>query len=600
MSKNENHFKNPEGGKLREFYKVCVNGEWMYPSERERIKNSRAESLKPLEQEPSDNAKLSDEVEEKTCFAKPPCSAEQTLLADGGKDNYQYDYPAVDNNTYFPTVITKEDNKPNGFNPEAALQSVANVDSTPMPPVPYALMSQATMQIVPVQENDVCKRERKEQRPNASVIARQFMAYVTIKIYYESIYVWLTSRYILMTMLHFKRVLNSYFRSQAEAAGTAKLYDNIIDFLLCEEQLVVTDSDRKLVENKVALKNGYLDISTMEVMPPDPGLFFMVYLNIDFQELVGNTNTPVFDSFLSAVTGGDTVLQARIMEMIGYCLSNDMNAKAFFLLQGVSNSGKSTLINLLASFFADDLLAAVPLEEIGAQFAACELFGKALNINGELGAGSIKAQNARQIKVLTGNDLISADVKYKSRVRFRNTAKLIFATNNPLYLEVNDEALVERIVVIPFAFAVPNESRNRNLMEFLKAERGGIFWKAMVAYRGLVARNYRFSGNYQLNAVCQQSKCNIAAAFVEADWLNAFLEENLIVAPDSGVFLSDVREAFEVWLNEKDIFGCKPLSDLEFGKAIRKYIPGTAFTKKRKITSANPTSYLVGYEMKKV
>ena len=447
-------------------------------------------------------------------------------------------------------------------------------------------------------ENNVI--EEKHRRPNASKLAHDFAKIVPIKIYNESIYVWIGSRYDLMTMLNFKRVLNSYFLNHAEAAGTAKLYDNIIDFLLCEDRLVATDADRKVVENKIALNNGYLDISTMKVMPPNPGLFFMVYLNIDVQNIVDNANTPVFDRFLSAVTGGDTVLQARIMEMIGYCLSNDMNAKAFFLLQGVSNSGKSTLINLLASFFADDLLAAVPLEEIGAQFAACELFGKALNINGELGAGSIKAQNARQIKVLTGNDLVSADVKYKSRVRFRNTAKMIFATNNPLYLEVNDEALLERIVVIPFAFAVPDESRNRNLMELLMAERGGIFLKAMGAYRGLVARNYRFSGNYQLNAVCQQNNRNIAAGFVEVDWLKVFIEENLIAAQDSGVFLSDVREAFEVWLHEKGSFGCKPLSDLEFGRAIRKHIPATAFTKKRKIRSANPTSYLVGYEMKEV
>ena len=136
---------------------------------------------------------------------------------------------------------------------------------------------------------------------------------------------------------------------------------------------------------------------------------------------------------------------------------------------------------MLSSFFADDLLAAVPLAEIGSQFATSELFGKALNINGELAAGSIKAQNARQLKVLTGNDLVSADVKYKSRVRFRNTAKMVFATNNPLYLEVNDEALLERIIVIPFAFSIPIDVRNRNLVELLKAGRGSLFWKAIVA-----------------------------------------------------------------------------------------------------------------------
>lgn len=576
MEKSETNFIN-EGYKIpKPFYKKFVNGKWEYPL-RQIYKITKQElTYNQLEGQVSENVIVAD-VEEKS----PVVTTTQEHIE------------TVD----FGRLITKEDNKVK-FNPEGALIAVENILAAPVMAaagMPFRMANQVEA-MVPV----VKMPERKEQRPNASVMASQFMNVVPIKIYNEAIYVWVGSRYVLMTTQNFKRVLNAQFRYQAEVVGTAKLYDNIIDFLLCEDRLVVTDSDRKFVENKVALNNGYLDIPTMKVMAPDSGLFFMVYLNIDVQEIAGNTNTPVFDRFLSAVTGGDTVLQARIMEMIGYCLSNDMNAKAFFLLQGVSNSGKSTLINLLASFFADDLLAAVPLEEIGAQFAACELFGKALNINGELGAGSIKVQNARQIKVLTGNDLVSADVKYKSRVRFRNTAKMIFATNNPLYLEVNDEALLERIVVIPFAFAIPNEIRNRNLIELLKVERGGIFWKAMTAYRGLVAKNYRFSGNYQLNAVCQQSSRNNATVFAEVDWLKIFLEENLIVVPDSGVFTSDVRERFEVWLNKKGIFGCKTLGDLEFGKAIRKYIPGTAFTKKRKIASANPTSYLVGYEIKEV
>lgn len=567
MKKEENNFIDQEEKVLKPFYKKLVDGKWTYPLKQIYKIEQRDEVPVP------ENADVADIVEEN---------------------------PKVTNttDTVEPIKIIAKDDNEVKFDSTKALLAAENSLAEPMTAYVDAVPRFANQVVEPVQL--VNTLGRKEQRPNASVMARNFMNVVPIKIYNETIYVWIGSRYVLMTQLNFKRVLNSHFRNQAEAAGTAKFYDSIIDFLLCEDQLVVTDADRKVVENKIALNNGYIDISTMKVMPPNPGLFFMVYLNIDVQDIVDNATTPVFDRFLSAVTGGDTVLQARIMEMIGYCLSNDMNAKAFFLLQGVSNSGKSTLINLLASFFADDLLAAVPLEEIGAQFAACELFGKALNINGELGAGSIKAQNARQIKVLTGNDLVSADVKYKSRVRFRNTAKMIFATNNPLYLEVNDEALLQRIVVIPFAFAVPDESRNRNLMELLMAERGGIFLKAMGAYRGLVARNYRFSGNYQLNAVCQQNNRNIAADFVEVDWLKVFVEEKLIAAQDRGIFLSDVREAFEVWLHEKGCFGCKPLSDLEFGKAIRKHIPETAFTKKRKIASANPTSYIVGYKMKEV
>lgn len=614
MTKEE--FPGHESRELRKIYKKLKDGEWQPPlrkiyslNDREPVYNRASEDLRRID-EFTDSAQNEMPADMKVVkLSETNSSSEEAVLVEEAVPTVEAEPVNDIVSTQMNHLPEWQDNRQfNGINFDfAAAQCAANRALVELPFLTGAVTViangvQRMISAMPGTQVSQIRRveAQKNEKPNASVIARQYMNAVPIKIYNEAIYIWINSRYVLMTMLNFKRVLNSRFRHQAEAVGTAKLYDNIIDFLLCEERLVATDSDRKIVEDKIAFNDGYLDIPAMKIMPPDYGLFFMVYLNLNVKEIRNDVNTPVFDGFLDAITGGDISLQVRIMEMIGYCLSNDMNAKAFFLLQGVSNSGKSTLINLLSSFFADDLLAAVPLEEIGSQFATSELFGKALNINGELGAGSIKAQNARQLKVLTGNDLVSADVKYKSRVRFRNTAKMVFATNNPLYLEVNDEALLERIIVIPFAFSIPIDVRNRNLVELLKAERGSIFWKAMVAYRGLVARKYKFSGNFQLNAVCQQSSHSATVGVVEADLLKVFLEENLVAAAGSGVFLSDLRAAFTVWVNEKGMVGCKQFSEMEFGKAMRKHLSEAKFTKKRKTSSPNPSSYLVGYKIKEV
>jgi len=60
---------------------------------------------------------------------------------------------------------------------------------------------------------------------------------------------------------------------------------------------------------------------------------------------------PVFDKFLHDISGGDPVLEMRIWEVMGYCLTPDLNAKKFFIFQGAHDSGKSLLCNLLSDFF---------------------------------------------------------------------------------------------------------------------------------------------------------------------------------------------------------------------------------------------------------
>ncbi len=52
---------------------------------------------------------------------------------------------------------------------------------------------------------------------------------------------------------------------------------------------------------------------------------------------------PDFDDFIDSISGGDASLYTLIWEAIGYLLSNDTNAKVFFLFYDVKDSGKSLL-----------------------------------------------------------------------------------------------------------------------------------------------------------------------------------------------------------------------------------------------------------------
>ncbi len=123
----------------------------------------------------------------------------------------------------------------------------------------------------------------------------------------------------------------------------------------------------------------------------------------------------------------------------------------------------------------------------------------ALCVSPDLPASKLDSKSASCIKQLTGNDKISAPVKYRKNTQFRFEGKLILATNYPLLTAEPDDAFMQRAVVIPFLHSIPKSEQNRDLLSLLKVEKPAIATKALEAYARLRNRHYVFSGNYSVN-----------------------------------------------------------------------------------------------------
>lgn len=122
----------------------------------------------------------------------------------------------------------------------------------------------------------------------------------------------------------------------------------------------------------------------------------------------------------------------RIYEFIGYVLSPDTNAKVFFVLQGVPNSGKSVLTTFLSGLFTENAVMTLDAHVFSDKYSISELVGKALCISPDLPAAPLDEKAVSKIKQITGNDIVSSNRKYESYVNFRCNAKIILVTNHPL------------------------------------------------------------------------------------------------------------------------------------------------------------------------
>ena len=70
---------------------------------------------------------------------------------------------------------------------------------------------------------------------------------------------------------------------------------------------------------------------------------------------------PNFDRFMRKISGGDTLLEKRIWQALGYIISSDLRGQCFFVLQGRAKTGKSTLLNFILSLFDEKTMVA-PLD----------------------------------------------------------------------------------------------------------------------------------------------------------------------------------------------------------------------------------------------
>lgn len=187
---------------------------------------------------------------------------------------------------------------------------------------------------------------------------------------------------------------------------------------------------------------------------------------------------PLWTSFLDRVTANDRELAAYLKRVAGYCLTGSVQEHALFFFYGTGANGKSVFLNTLKSVWGDYAITA-PMEtfiETTGDRHPTELaflHGARLVIAQETELSRRWAQ--AKIQSLTGGDEITARYMKQDFFTFRPQFKLLIAGNHKPSLSSVDEAIRRRFHLIPFTVTIPEEERDQDLPEKLKAEWTGIF-----------------------------------------------------------------------------------------------------------------------------
>ncbi|MFC2023022.1 phage/plasmid primase, P4 family [Chloroflexota bacterium] len=223
--------------------------------------------------------------------------------------------------------------------------------------------------------------------------------------------------------------------------------NEVIKWIARETRAQRTEFDRDL--NIINTLSGLLNIETsqLEKMPDYPSL---TQIPVFYEDC----DCPLIRRFLNEVLKPEDI--PVVEELFGYCLFRQYPIQRAFLLVGEGSNGKSTLIELLRDFLGKENCSSLTFQELEEdRFARADLFMKLANLSADIPSKAM--HHVGLFKMLTGGDEISADRKFKDRVKFVNFAKLVFSTNRPPKVYNEDSyAFWRRWIIIDF----PNQFKD--------------------------------------------------------------------------------------------------------------------------------------------
>ncbi len=360
------------------------------------------------------------------------------------------------------------------------------------------------------------------------------------------------------TQRELEEIILDRFYNTVVASGSTNIVKRCAELIMRRKPKEVLSPDKKEI---LCLEKGYLPLDNMENtylhsyvqgsgICPTYLINAAGYSNMHNWGLMKNLSTETMDAFLDAIACKNPVIVERIWQMLGYLLTPDIKGKCFFLLQGVPNSGKSVLGNLIKTLISSHRIASLDIDQLGKKNATSVLLDKSINISMDLPNKALLPLAIRNIKLITGNDDVTVEFANGTYATYHGGCKFLFATNHALTLRGCDLGFEERIVCIPFTNSIPAAHRNRNLLADLLNEKDMIVAKALAYYRDLRNNNYVFAGS-NLD-VC---KTKIRYLPIEAEDMDAtlcqFVDDRCKFVSDKyGTYTEDLHDAYLTYCRE--------------------------------------------------
>lgn len=322
------------------------------------------------------------------------------------------------------------------------------------------------------------------------------------------------------------------------------------------------DFENVKTERLFNCKNGVVDLTTLELLPHDPKYRFTYKCKYPF---IKDTHSELWQTQLRETIGYYDQVNEYLQKAVGYTFTGLTNLESLFYIYGPPRSGKGLFVEIISDILDEHLVAATDYSTLSKArsesddqgFKIAPMFGKRLITSSEPENG--QRMNAAKIKVMTGNDKISAAFKYGQHFTFLPKFKIWITSNYKPTANLDDVAFWSRIrlIIFPNSF-FGNEDFNRK--EELRSEEnmiGILNWCLTGAYMFL--KENKLDTPEILLELLQQAKDEDDNV---AQWLKSSLYK-ITKNENDYITFAELYDSYAMWCNDNDE---KSLNQKDFSK----------------------------------
>lgn len=280
---------------------------------------------------------------------------------------------------------------------------------------------------------------------------------------------------------------------------------------------------------------------------------------------------PIFDQFLEDIMLGDEEMIEYLWRVIGYCLTGETSARAFFILYGTGRNGKSTFARALQTLLGmkSENYAQTARFETFLQHARIAgnadpdiagLAGARIVVASEVNSGDKIKLDGGKIKQFTGEDWMKARFLYSPEFQFLPVCKIFLLVNDVPHIDETARALYDRLHYVSFNYRVPEEKQD-----------GMLHWKLLGEMEGILAKAIRYAGEWYTNGTLKPPEAVLKARETlasEMDWLADFWSDHCVVGPQCEVPHSAIYAEYLKWAETQG--NKRPMQSQSLSKQLKK------------------------------
>ena len=324
-----------------------------------------------------------------------------------------------------------------------------------------------------------------------------------------------------------------------------------------EPHLIVTVDQLDRAPYLLNFKNGTVDLRAGEIRPHRPDDLITKLVPHRFQ---CDATCPRFIEFIRRVLPG---LEDYLQKALGYSLTAITSEKAVFVCHGGGNNGKTTLLATVREVMGDDYAVLIQIDTLMARAADNNSQADLADLRGTRFAMTSETEENQRLaegrlkRITQGLGRIKAVRKYENPIEFAETHKLWMDCNHKPLVQGNDQALWNRLHLIPFDVTIPAGEIDRELPTKLLAEVEGILaW--------MVAGAVRWCSEGLGRPALVESAC--LEWRTDMDQFGRFIRECCITAEFAGAQGRVLYSAYRKWAEEA---GERPVMETSFGNTLK-------------------------------